>query len=496
VDIHPEEHFDPTSEITLEVVKDRLVKGVVTLTTQYFILYIITFASQAVLTILLNPVQFGIFGILSSVKNFMSYFSDIGLAASLIQKKEKVTTEDLRTSFTVQQFLVISLLIILFLLTPTIKNIYHLSEEGIFLMYALGISLLFSSLKTIPSVLLERHLKFQRIAFVNIIEVLIYNLILIFFAWHGSGITSYTIAFLFSGVIGVVLMYFMQPWKIGFSFSLPTLKHLLNFGLPYQANTFIALLKDELPILLLGKIIGLEGVGILTWAQGWSQAPLRIVMDTITKVTFPAFARMQNIKDELARILTRSIFFITFLVMPAIFGMITLAPVLVHVVPKWEKWTPGLIPLIFFGVNSIFASFTTQLTNFFNSVGKIRITSSLLVMWTILTLILVPILALKFGINGAAFSYGLVGVSSIVAIIIAKKHINFSINDSILKPFYASFIMGFLLLILRGVLSPSIYSVFILVIIGGVFYLSLMLALVGATLITDVKKTFSTILKR
>ncbi|HWA52050.1 MAG TPA: oligosaccharide flippase family protein [Patescibacteria group bacterium] len=495
-DIHPEEHFDPTSEITLETVKDRMVKGVVTLTSQYFVLYLITFLTTGALTIFLSPAEFGIFGILSTVKLIMSYFSDIGLAASLIQKKENLTTKDLQTAFTVQQGLVILLLIILFLITPVIKNTYHLGQDGIYLMYALGISLFFSSLKTIPSVLLERHLKFERLAFVNIIENLIYNLILVFLAWKGLGITSYTVSFLASGIVGVILIYFMQPWKIGISFSLPTLKHLLKFGIPYQANTFIALLKDQAPILLLGKIVGLEGVGYLTWAQGWAQAPLRIVMDNVQRVSFPAFARMQDDKSELSKTLTRTIFFITFLVMPAVLGMIILAPQLIHVVPKWVKWTPAIIPLIFFGFNSIVASFTTQITNVFNAIGKIKITSYLMIMWTVLTLIFVPLLATKFGIDGAAFAYCIVEVSSIIAIYLAKKYVNFSLNESVLKPLYASAGMAILLLILRSIFTPSFYSIGLMVIVGGLFYFVLLLFLVGKSLIEDAKKSFNTLFNR
>ena len=105
-------HLDPTSEISLETVKDRTVKGIVTLTSQYFILTIINTLSLAYLGALLNPVFFGIFGLVSAIINFMAYFSDVGLAASLIQKKEKITQDDLSTTFTIQQILVITLLVI------------------------------------------------------------------------------------------------------------------------------------------------------------------------------------------------------------------------------------------------------------------------------------------------------------------------------------------------------------------------------------------------
>ncbi|MFI5241328.1 MAG: oligosaccharide flippase family protein, partial [Microgenomates group bacterium] len=377
------EHLDPTSEISLETVKDRTVKGIAALTGRYFILYIITLVAQGFLGALLTTSQFGVFGIVSAIINFLVYFSDIGLAASLIQKREKVTSEDLKTTFTVQQFLVISLLVVLFFTTPFIKRVYGLDQSGIYLLYALGISFFMSSLKTIPSVLLERHLRFEILAVANILENLVYNVSLVYFAWKGFGITSFTISVIARGFVGLVIVYLFQPWKPGLLISRKSLSNLLKFGIPYQINTFIAVLKDDGLTLVLGKFLGFDALGILVWAQKWIQVPLRMVLDNVTRVTFPAFSRMQDDKKGLEKIVTRSIFFTTLLVFPMVSGIIVLAPVVIGIIPKYNQWLPAVVPLTFLAVNVLFAAVTTQLTNLLNAIGKIKITSLLMVMWTV-----------------------------------------------------------------------------------------------------------------
>ena len=158
-----ETHLDETHEINLETVKERAVRGVVVLTGRTFILSLISTVAIALLGGLLDKSEFGVFWVVSAVVNFLTYFSDIGLAAALIQKKEKVTEEELKTTFTVQQVLVGGLLIILFLASPHIISFYKLGLSAKFLLYALGISFLFSSLKTIPSTLLERRLEFGKL---------------------------------------------------------------------------------------------------------------------------------------------------------------------------------------------------------------------------------------------------------------------------------------------------------------------------------------------
>jgi O-antigen/teichoic acid export membrane protein len=490
------EHADPTAEISLETVKSRTVKGIMALTGRYFVLYVITLIAQGFLGALLTTAQFGIFGIVSAIINFLVYFSDIGLAAALIQKKERITREDLKTTFTVQQILVISLLAVIFLASHRIQAFYKLDQNAIYLLYALGVSFLLSSLKTIPSVLLERRLRFEILAVANILENLVYNILLVFLAWRGFGIASFTYAVLARSIVGLVTLYIFQPWIPGFTISRKSLSKLLKFGIPYQVNTFIAVLKDDGLTLVLGKMMGMGQLGILVWAQKWIQIPLRVVLDNVTRVTFPAFSRMQDDKQNLERSVTRSIFFSTALIFPATVGIVILFPLILNLIPKYHQWFPAVLPLTLLSVNVFFAAVTTQLTNLLNAIGKIKVTSALMVMWTLLTWGLVPYLARKFGASGAALGYSIVGVSSIIAIVVVKKYVNFSLFESTVKPLIAASAMGATMLMLRLFLPNSPYSLAILTIVGIVVYFAVILALVGLTLIEDVKKSISSLFSK
>lgn len=491
-----QEHLDPTSEISLETVKSRAVKGVVVLTGRTFLLSALSLVATGLLTVFLSPSEFGIFWIVSAIVNFLAYFGDIGLAAALIQKKELPERKDLTTTFTVQQILVVTLLAILFFLTPFLSRIYGLSGQGKLLLYALGLSLFMSSLKTIPSILLERRLEFGKLVIPQVLENLVYNVVAVVLAWKGFGITSFTFAVLARGVVGLVVMYFLQPWLPGFSFSKKSLKSLLSFGVPYQANTLLATLKDDGMTVFLGGILGPSGIGFLGWAQKWGQAPLRFFMDHVIKVTFPAFSRMQDEREHLQRSVTRSVFFICFLVFPSLIGLLVLAPVLVQIIPRYTKWEPALIPLGFIAINTVFAAITTQLTNLLNAIGKIKTTFKLMIMWTVLTWLFVPGLALKFGVKGAALGYALVGLSSTVAIIIARRQVKFSLAHSFIKPLVSGLIMGGVLLYVRGLLPVRPASVWILIGLGAIIYISSIYFLVGSSLKDDVKKSLKALLGR
>jgi O-antigen/teichoic acid export membrane protein len=220
-------------------------------------------------------------------------------------------------------------------------------------------------------------------------------------------------------------------------------------------------------------------------------------MDNVTKVTFPAFSRMQDNKEELEKSLTRSIFFICALVFPSLIGLCVVFPNIIAVIPKYAKWSPAYIPLLLLSVNSLWAAASTQLTNFLNSVGKIKTTFKLMMMWTALTWALVPILSLKFSVIGAGWAYLLIGSSSAVVFYIVKRQLNWSIYRSVVVPLVCAGVMGVITMLLRNTLPlNAIKSLVIIVLVGGIAYSGSLYLFLGQSLFEDVKKISTNILKK
>src|SRR3989338_7887516 len=432
-------------DLSVELVKNRAIKGAAILTVRNILIQAVSFFSIALLTFLLEPQDYGVFFIVSAVVSFLAYFGDIGFAASLIQKKEKLQDIELRTIFTAQQILVFSLVL--------------------------------SSLKTIPTVLLERKLEFNKYIIPQILEVLVFNITAVFFAWRGFGVTSFTIAVILRGFVGLVSTYIVSPWIPRFAFSASSFKSLLKFGIPYQANTFLAMIKDDGMTLFLGGTLGSSGIGLLGWAQKWAFAPLRFFMDQVIKVTFPAFSRMQDNKKELSNALSKSILYICLLVFPALTFLILVAPSLVEVIPKYSKWSPALLALSFLSITSALAAVATPLTNAFNAIGKISVTFKLMIMWTVLTWLFVPFLSSVFGVNGAAAGFALVGLSSVVVMFVALKYVEINYLKIVGKPLLVSVITGGVVLVIRSSLQVSWQQVAFMCAGGLVTYFTTVLIL-------------------
>lgn len=429
--------------------------------------------ANLIVTILLSPTVFGIYITVLSIIAFLNYFSDIGLAASLIQKKN-LQDEDVSTTFTVQQILIITMVVAGFFLTNVITTFYRLPPEGTYLYWSLLVGFFISSLKTIPSVFLERQIKFQKLVFVQVVENTVFYAAVSVFALMGWGLHSFTIAVVLRAVVGLALIYSISFWHPQIGISVPHLKALLKFGVPFQASSFLALFKDDLIILYLGRVLGFEALGYIGWAKKWADAPIRIIMDNISRVLFPLVARFQDDKDRLRTISERILSYQTSLIAPVIVGMMTTIPQFIHLIPRYNKWEPAIPIFYILSISTLILSVSAPFMNLFNALGKVKITFSFMVLLTAVNWIATPILTRLYGIYGFPIAHLLVSITLGFLLLKAKKLIGIRIADCILQPIISASVMGIVLLVLQNYLSVSYLSIGILIVVGSFLYYGFM----------------------
>jgi len=431
---------------------------------------ILGFAANLALTILLTPKIFGIYYTVLSLIAILNYFSDIGLSASLIQKKE-INDDDIKTTFTIQQTLILTIITIGFFATNPIISFYKLPVEGKYLYWSLLFSFFLSSLKTIPSILLERKIEFQKIVLVQIVENTFFYLTVIILAVLNFSLNSFTVAVIFRSLVGLVLIYKISPWSIKIGINKNSAKKLLSFGLPFQISSFLALVKDDLLTLYLGKTLGFEVLGYLGWAKKWAESTLRMIMDSLSRVLFPLFSRIQEDKEKLKNTVEKIIFYQSLIIIPSIFGLMIVMEKLVFLIPKYQKWQTALPFFYLFSLSSLFSSFSTPFINLLNGLGKVKISFNFMVFWTISTWILTPILTKIYG--GIGFPVTLLILSStfIIVIFITKKVVNFSFIKNVLPSFFSSIIMFFSVFLFFNFLPLNFFYLFLGIFFGIIIYL-------------------------
>lgn len=455
----------------VENIKIKTTTSIIFLTIRNFGIQAVSMIGFFILTILLGTGEIGLFAIVAESVSVLGYFSDVGLAPTLIQQKQTPSIKQLRTSFFIQQVLVLIALVTVAIIYPQISLSRSYGSKEMWITVSLCFSFLAASLKTVPSILLERELNFKLLSTIDIIENLVFYVVAVAFAFMGFGGYSYAIATFSRSILGLVIIYYRAPWNIGISFSVDTAKELFKYGIPFQLNSFIAMAKDRLSNLLVAGIIGRDSFGLLAWSQKGPRIPLNF-MDAIMKVTFPTFARIQDDPELLKKSLSRSVFFIAVVVFPALAGISVIAPDLISIIPKYSKWAPAILPMYLFAINAAIAAVTTPLTNAFNAVGKITITTRLMIMWTVLTWIFFPILSRQYGYIGTATANLIVGLSSFIVWLIARDIFGINVLKTIIHPLIATIFIVISSLVIDMTGTAPLYSIFLKILIGTAIYLT------------------------
>lgn len=453
----------------IDHVKAKAARGVFFLSLRNLAIQSVSTLGFFLLTVLLGAEDVGLFAIVAESVAILGYFSDIGLASVLIQQKDRPSISQLRTTFFIQQLLVAIALLIVSLTFPKISQVKNYGPAETWILISLCFSFFAASLKTIPSILLERELSFGLLSKIDILENISFYLIAVILAFTGFGVYSYAWAAFFRSALGLILIYRYSPWPIGISFSLPTAKKLFRFGIPFQLNSLIAVAKDRLSNILVAGIIGRGSFGILSWAQKGPRMPLSL-MDAVMKVTFPTFSRLQEDPLLLKRSIERSLFFIALFIFPSLCGISLIAPDLIQLIPKYSKWQPALLPLYLYAANAAIAAVTTPLTNAFNAVGKVTLTTRLMIMWTVLTWIFYPFLSYRFGYLGTATASLIVGSSSFLVWFLTNRLFAVNVFKVIIHPLLSSLIMLGAILLFQKISLPPLTAIFSKVILAVSIY--------------------------
>lgn len=464
--------------------KKKSLSGMVALFIRQVLVKLIFFGGNIVLARLLAPQIFGIYAIVNFVVTFFSTFGDVGIGAALIQKKGDLSREELSTTFWLQQMLVWSVVVVVMLAAPLALKVYStLPPVGVWLIRAMALSFLFSSLKTIPAILMEREIDFNRIAWVDITENLAFQGVAITGAFLGWEAWSFVAAAVTRGFLGAVLIYAFSHWRPSFHYRFESVKGLVRFGLPYQGNQILNFIKDAVAPLFVGAYAGAAAVGYLNWARNIAYAPL-IISETFGRVAFPAFSKLQDDKALLARTTEHSIKIMSLIMFPIMATMIALGPELIHVVYT-DKWMPGIYAFYCYCIPPMVVSIASPLYSAIMAQGRpsiLLIISSLFILfeWG-----LGVVSVVLLGFTGAAMTQLIIVplFTYFYKWILQKNNINIKIFINVIYKIVAVLLSVCVVVYMKKIIVVNLMTLAIMSLVSIAIYLFAMLLMERASLL-------------
>jgi O-antigen/teichoic acid export membrane protein len=404
-------------------VKRKAVRGGFSLLIRQGLGHLIVVFGNIVLARLLVPEDFGIYAVVMLVATFLTLFGDVGLGASLIQRKEEPSLEDWRTVFTFQQILVVTFVLIIFFAAPLIRDYYEWSSSTPWFIRVTALSLMITSFRTIPAARLERDVEFKRLALVELIEILLFQGTAVLSALLGFGAWSFVLGLLARSIGGTGLIYWMAPWPIGWKWDWTRTRSLMRFGLPYQGVGVVSFVKDSINPVLIGKLLGPAAVGYVNWAGTVSVYPV-IALGSFVRLFFPTFSRLQSDPPALAAALERVLRWNN-LIAFGLFALLLSQAEEITVLVFGEKWLPGLNLLYLLSFANFFVASGWPLMALLNAVGKSHINFTFAMIWMVCTWAFGVPLIDRYGILGFGMANVLVQLSNVGLFWYARRLIPF-----------------------------------------------------------------------
>ncbi|OGD85216.1 hypothetical protein A2164_01650, partial [Candidatus Curtissbacteria bacterium RBG_13_35_7] len=418
------------------------------------------------------PSDFGVYAIIGSIGSVFLVFSDIGLAAAVVQKKKIISNLEIRTSFTVQLLLGLVIFLIINIFANAFAVFFKIeTHTNLIRLYSLVF--LLSPFRLIPLAVLERNLRYMNLFFVEVVSIICGSIITVILAFFGFGVSSFIWGILVNYLISAVILLPQQSWFRGIYFDIKSFLLLARFGFNYQINVFLGLLYGPLTILYLGKAVGSENLGYFQFAASIYVFPLAF-SEIISRVSFPVGSRIQSDRVLLKNLLEKTISLTSITTLPLVaIGLVAIKPFLHYIYT--DRWLPTL-PAIYLGIVQIgIISYTGVFSQILAAKGRSEVIRNVAVIWVLLTWISAPILIFYFNFVGLSLTNLLVAISGVIFYFKLKKYVDFSFSNNVLVYAIGAIFMAvvfvilqymfadtFILLVISTGLSLTSYIIFLL----------------------------------
>lgn len=404
-----------------DLLKKSLIKSSSFLLARQVIVYSFNLFGAISLARMVTISDFGFFAVISFFYLFLASFCESGLVASLIRQKDQPSNYEYSVIFTCQFLLTIFIIIIFLLFTSFIIKYYNFDSESIIIFLLISLGLFLSTFSIIPLTISQRNLFFNQIAYYDVIQAVVFNLILVLLVYYDYGLISFAIAILFKVVISNIYIITRSPWKIDFNFNWILIKSHLSFGMHYQGVRIISLFKDSFTPFFIGALIGSVAVGYLNWINLIALFPTMAIF-LLQKMYMPYFSKLQSDKIALSTLVGNMMWATNFIVAP----LSILTILLIHPITQiifGDKWLIAIPYFYFIWFSNLLVPTASVFIGLFDAVGMSKVNFKYSLLWMIMNWGLGIPAVYFWGLYGFVFSVLITQFTNIFLFIDAKKYV-------------------------------------------------------------------------
>jgi len=302
--------------------------------------------AQVVLTRLLGPENYGLFGIGMMVLTLSSFLSNFGFAWNLLHKKD-VEPEDIRFTFTWQVVIGLVTTLAVWLLAPFIAS-YFRQDKVVPVIQWLSLTCLISAASATASNLLQRELKFRITGIVQVASYAIgYIAVGIPMAYMGFGVYSLVTAWLVQATVALVGSYGACPHAIRPLFHYKGSANAFGLGGMVFSTNIVNWFLNNIDRVLIGRLLSTHVLGLYSAAYNLATMPNTLLLGALQTSFMAVASKMSDDRSRLQKAYLEILSTIWTLLFPLFVVMAVLSYDLVQIIygAQWSDtgWALGLL---------------------------------------------------------------------------------------------------------------------------------------------------------
>lgn len=277
--------------------------------------------------------------------------SILGMPQAVIYFRE-LTSKQLSSLYTVNWILAGILYFIVVLLSDELANLFSRPEIAVYLPVAGLIIIINASGQQVMS-LLQKDMKFKRIALINTIEAMVNVAVAVVLVSLEYGVWSVLVGYVSSSLVKNAICIahgLRENLFFGFGRRLGSVKPVLRYGGFQAATILLNWFNDRIDQIIIGKYLGGHSLGLYATGSQLTTQFMQQINGVATKVSFPEMSKANGNNDEIRRLYLQMTAMVMFVLCPVFLGMASISDLLVDLLlgDKWSDLPPILNALCFY----------------------------------------------------------------------------------------------------------------------------------------------------
>ena len=366
------------------------------------------FLVSLVLARLLAPEFFGLLAIAMLAINSLVFLQELGFSSALIYRQDDVEAAANTAHWTVIGSSAL-LYMAAFILAPLVAQFFR-NPQVTPVLRVLALTIVISSFSRVPYTLLFKDLDFRKKVIPEFVGSLVGNICAVLLALAGWNIWALVAGELINSSVTTITMFIVSPWRPRLQFEVKLFRELFGYGKHVAASQVLIFGVTNVDDLFVGRMLGDAALGYYGMAYSVSNTPATNITRLVTRVTFPAFSKMQADAARMRKAYFEVVHRVSVVAMPICIVTIVFASDFVHILLT-DKWAPAIVPMQILAIYGLIRSIAANMGIIFQSGGKPQWLSSI-ALWRLITMTALLYPAIRWG--------GLIGVcvlSVLVAIV-------------------------------------------------------------------------------